>query len=272
MSEKGFEFLQNTISGNWVVLAPKRASRPDVSKGAEPVCPFCPGREDLTPPEIYRQDGGKEKSHWEIRVVPNKFPFAPVHEIIIHDPDHHASFFNFKEEQLAKIFRVYKLRYNARVGDGQVLIFNNHGIGGGESLPHSHSQLVVVPNDIKLDTPRSEPPNNVFFENKSFSLFVPDNSQWPYEVWFLPKQRGRSFGEVTDEEIEDLSKIFPRLFKKLQELLGEDFPFNFYIYQGGDWYLRIIPRKKVVGGFELGTGVYVNTKDPKEAAKELSFT
>jgi UDPglucose--hexose-1-phosphate uridylyltransferase len=28
--------------------------------------------------------------------------------------------------------------------------------------------------------------------------------------------------------------------------------------------MRIIPRLKVPGGFELGTGIFVNTQDPKE--------
>lgn len=45
---------------------------------------------------------------------------------------------------------------------------------------------------------------------------------------------------------------------------GHEFPFNFYIYPGNDWYLRLIPRVKTLGGFELGTNVFINTQDPKE--------
>jgi len=59
--------------------------------------------------------------------------------------------------------------------------------------------------------------------------------------------------------------------KKLQRVLGADFPFNFYIYPGGDWYLRLIPRVKTPGGFEIGTGILVNTTDPKQATKKISW-
>jgi UDPglucose--hexose-1-phosphate uridylyltransferase len=48
---------------------------------------------------------------------------------------------------------------------------------------------------------------------------------------------------------------------------GHEFPFNFYISPRKEWYLRIIPRIKTLGGFELGTGVSVNTQDPRETIK-----
>ena len=43
-----------------------------------------------------------------------------------------------------------------------------------------------------------------------------------------------------------------------------NFPHNFYIYPYKDWYLRIIPREKTHGGFEMATGIMVNTQDPRE--------
>ena len=45
---------------------------------------------------------------------------------------------------------------------------------------------------------------------------------------------------------------------------GSEFPFNFYISPRKGWYLRIVPRVKTLGGFEIGTNVSVNTQDPKE--------
>ena len=45
-------------------------------------------------------------------------------------------------------------------------------------------------------------------------------------------------------------------------------PYNFYIYHGPDWYLRIIPRLVHREGFELGTGLSVNIVDPSVAAQE----
>ena len=47
------------------------------------------------------------------------------------------------------------------------------------------------------------------------------------------------------------------------------FVYNYYIYHGQNWFLRIIPRFIHRAGFELGTGLSVNIIDPKDAATEL---
>jgi UDPglucose--hexose-1-phosphate uridylyltransferase len=66
----------------------------------------------------------------------------------------------------------------------------------------------------------------------------------------------------------DLGNI-SKVLKRLQKVVSEEFPFNFYLYQAGDWYLRLIPRIKTPGGFELGTRIFVNTIDPEKASRQL---
>jgi UDPglucose--hexose-1-phosphate uridylyltransferase len=267
-----FKFLKNPVSGKWVILSPSRAKRPTVAKGTEPVCPFCLGHEELTPPEVGRTGGGeKNKPGWLIRVVPNKYPFAPVHEVIVDSPDHHKNLFELDTNYAAKVFRVYRDRYNQLKDDAQVVIFYNYGVEAAASLPHPHAQLAVIPKKVRMDVTRSVTPENLIHESKYFTLFIPQATAWPYEVWFLPKKRGRLFGDVTNNELDDLGKLLTKIYQKLQKILGEDFPFNFHIYHGGDWYLRFIPRSRVLGGFELATGVYVHSTNPKDAAKELSW-
>ena len=274
-----FEFLQNPLSKKWVIFAPRRALRPNVAKGPEPVCPFCKGKEGEEK-EVYRVGGRLGDSNWQVRVLPNKFPFAPIHEIVILSPDHHKSFEELPLSQIELILSAYRERYNthkekglASRRSGQVYIFHNHGEAGGESLPHPHTQLAVVPFEVKLDMPRLASDGDLLsvtvgqqnHETKFFTLFCPKTSQWPDETWIAPKQRGRAYGEITDEEIKDLASILSRLIKIFNLRHGLEFPFNFYIYPGGDWYLRLIPRVKVLGGFEVGTGVYINTQDPKDS-------
>lgn len=266
-----FQFLQNPLSKKWVIMAPRRAKRPDVAKGFEPVCPFCPGKEGQEK-EVYRVGGSDTDSHWRIRVLNNKFPFAPVHEIVILSPDHHKSFTELSLPQVELILQTYRQRYNAHKEQGQVYIFHNHGEGGGESLPHPHTQLAVIPIEAKTDLPRLASDGKLervtkgqeVQETKHFNIFCPQTSQWPDEVWIAPKQRGRAFGEITDEEIKDFASVLTRLIWLFDLRHGNEFPYNFYIYSGGDWYLRIIPRIKSLGGFEIGTGIYINTQDPKE--------
>ncbi len=258
-----FEFLQNPVSGKWVIFSPRRAKRPDIAHGIEPICPFCPGKESEEQ-ELYRLDS--------VRVIPNKFPFAPIHEVIIHSPDHHKNFGELSLPHAENLLQVYRQRYKTHEKDGQVYIFHNRQKGGGESLPHPHTQLTVIPQDVTLDIPRLATPSemNVVAENQKvhatsrFVIFCPKTSQWPDEVWIAPKERGRAFGDIRDEEVKDLSFILTRLVQIFDLRHGLEFPFNFYIYPGGDWYLRIIPRVKVLGGFEVGTGIFVNTQDPQE--------
>lgn len=260
-----FKFVENPLSKKWVILAPRRAKRPNENRGIEPVCPFCPGRES-DEEEVYRVGGRKGDPNWKVRVVPNKFPFAPIHEVIIHSQDHHKGFDELPLVQTKLILEVFRDRFNEHKDRGQVYIFHNHGPMGGESLPHPHSQLVVIPHEVVLEIPvlRESDEEKDSLKTEHFSVFSPPECEWPDEVWVRPLKRGRLFGETTGEELSDLARLIYRLIQIMDIRHGNEFPFNFYIYPGGDWYLRLIPRSKIVGGFELGTRVFVNTQDPAE--------
>ncbi|MFH1186997.1 MAG: hypothetical protein V1697_02360 [Candidatus Levyibacteriota bacterium] len=295
-----FEFLQNPINKKWMVSAPRRAKRPNIAKGVVPVCPFCPSQEDKSL-EVYtlpaqsieqtKRDFGVE-ADWLIRVINNKYPFAPIHEVIIHSPNHHNNFEKLSLNQVKLILQTYKKRFLEHKDKGQIYIFHNRGKKGGESIHHPHTQLVVVPFSVDLEIPRLDPDSYVgiaphplevsslvdktnslskkllekeeMVENELFYIFCPHTSQWPDEVWVAPKKRGRSFSEITEIEIEDFAHVLIRLIQIFTFRHGNEFSFNFYIYPDTDWYLRLIPRVKTIGGFELGTGVFVNTQDPKE--------
>jgi UDPglucose--hexose-1-phosphate uridylyltransferase len=264
-----FQFIQNPLSEKWIIYSPRRALRPDIAKGIEPVCPFCPGKE-AEEKSVYQVGEG---SSWKIRVMNNKFPFAPVHEVIIHSPDHSKSFGELPLSQAELILKTYRNRFKEHEKKGQVYIFHNRQKAGGESLPHPHTQLVVIPAEVRLEIPRlaSTPTemevaakDQIYKETKHFVIFCPKSSQWPDEVWIAPKKRGNLFGSIDDQQISDLAFTLSRLIQIFDLRHGLEFPFNFYIYPGGDWYMRIIPRVKVLGGFEVGTGVFVNTQDSKE--------
>ena len=200
-----------------------------------------------------------------IRALKNKYPFAPVHEIIIHSPDHHKSFDELPLEHSQLILQAYRQRYQTHQDKGSVYIFNNTGEEAGESLSHPHSQLVVIPDHVKLNLPHHNiTEKDKVKETSDFLIFCPFESQWPDEVWVYPKQRGKVFGEASDDQLKDLAKSLYRLIQIFDLRHDHEFPYNFYIYPNKDWYLRIVPRYKVIGGFEVGTGIFVNTQDPNE--------
>ncbi len=273
-------YVPDIKTQRWIIISPVRIKRPDQGTDHKPVCPFCEGNERLTPPEIYRiGTGEKDKPGWQVRVVPNKFPITDLHEVIIHSPDDKANIEKLPVEQVSRIITTYRDRYRAHEHDGQVLIFCNHGIHAGASLSHPHSQLVVVPKQINLDSLSREPIGNIVEENTYFITYCPDFSQWPYELWIAVKEEGLRFSDLKDEQIPDLASVLKLALQKIEAIYndptashvhhGVPFGYNYYIYHGTNWFIRIIPRFIHRAGFELGTGLNVNIVDPTEAAEEL---
>jgi UDPglucose--hexose-1-phosphate uridylyltransferase len=160
-----------------VIISTDRQKRPNdfrlersVSAGREH-CPFCPGHEALTPPEVlsYRQNGGAPNAPgWDLRVVPNKFPALQVegtldregeglfdrmngigaHEVIIETPDHDRSLALMSEPEIERVLwafreRMVDLRQDHRLR--YILVFKNHGAPAGATLEHPHSQLIALP-------------------------------------------------------------------------------------------------------------------------------
>lgn len=258
-----FTFIQNPTTHQYVILAPNRSIRPNEALQHIKICPFCPGREKEET-ELFRIGGSYPDQNWQTRVIANKYPFAPDHEIIIHSPDHHKNIDELSLPQVEKILQTYKNRFQTLQKKGNVYIFHNHGIEGGESLPHPHTQIVLIPFSIQNKIPLIEFSKTEIQATSSFNMFAPWSSQWPDEIWITPKRQQTDFGQINDVEIIDLAYVLQRLIQILNFRHGNEFPYNFYIAPFKNWYLRLIPRSKSLGGFEIGTGIYVNTQNPKE--------
>lgn len=267
------KYVPDIKTQRWVIIAPGRTKRPADAKAlaGKPDCPFCVGNEHLTPPEAYRMNG--------VRVVPNLYPITDTHEVIIHSPDHEKDIELLPTEQVASIMTVYRDRYRTHTTDGHVIIFCNHGIHAGASLHHPHSQLVVVPRQINLDALLREPITNVVAQDDYCVTYCPDFSQWPFETWIAPKTEGGRFGDLTDEQIPFVAGALAHALQKIAAVYadadlahvhnGNPFGYNFYIFHGVNWFIRITPRFVHRAGFELGTGLNVNVVDPVEAAEKL---
>jgi len=281
------KYVPDVKTQRWVIIAAARTKRPDQggtqpTVTTTPTCPFCEGNESATPLEVFRIGAGeKDKPGWQVRVVPNKYAITDIHEVIIHSPSDTDDIEHLPIAQVTRILTAYRDRYRAHDGDGQVLIFCNHGFHAGASLKHPHSQLVVVPKQINLDSLYREPIANIVEENTYFVTYCPDFSQWPYEVWIAPKSQGGKFGDTEDAQLPDLARIMQMVLQKLEKIYisstikpkdrGDgQFVYNYYIYHGTNWFIRIIPRFIHRAGFELGTGLNVNVVDPSEAAKEIA--
>jgi len=279
------KYVPDVISHRWVIIASQRLARPEnqnsrkskglkVSKSKK--CSFCEKNEELSPAEVFRIGKGEvNKPGWSVRVISNKYPITDYHEVIVHSPNHAKNIEELSEKQISHILHAYKERFNNYRKMGQVLIFCNSGEHAGASMDHPHAQLVVIPGQINLDTLAKEPLNNVVQDTKNFTTYCPDFSQWPYEVWIAPKMGKGKFGDLNDEQIDEMATLMSQTMKQLKKIFKKhplsdmNFAYNYYIYPGHEWYLRIIPRFVHRAGFELGTGLNVNIVDPAEASLEL---
>jgi len=174
------ELRKDPITQEWVVIATERGRRPSdythltISEPDKPdyspTCPFCPGKEDMTPREVLAFRQGREPNvpDWWVRVVPNKFPALAIegelekrgigmydlmngvgaHEVIIETPKHNLDPSTITRHQLSEVLWAYRERYIDLRKDCRfkyILIFRNHGKVAGASLEHPHSQLIATP-------------------------------------------------------------------------------------------------------------------------------
>ncbi len=172
------ELRKDPIVGRWVIISTERAKRPkdfsfaSESKQVEPKnCPFCPGNENTTPPEVlaYRPDNSKpDTPGWTLRVVPNKFPALRIegdlnrkgeglydrmngigaHEVIIETPEHRLDLPDLDDRAFRDVVWACRLRTLELKKDPRfryVMIFKNFGAAAGASLEHTHSQLIATP-------------------------------------------------------------------------------------------------------------------------------
>ena len=262
-------FVQNQVTLDWIVLNPRRQERPDQhhTSGEPIICPFDPGNEGMT--EEVMRVGGNDKSDWQIRVVKNIFPITPYHEVVIDSPHHNSSLITLPLSQVELLFEVYQARYNDLKKHGYPLIFHNHGEEAGESLRHGHSQIAVIPPHVGISSPMAQEPHNIAIKGKALVVFCPEFSVWPYETWIQPLRRDKNFGQIDVAQLTELGSLTQRILKSLDSV-HPNLAYNFYIYPGEDWYLRIVGRSTKWAGFEIGSGIPVNVVDPKEVVAILS--
>jgi UDPglucose--hexose-1-phosphate uridylyltransferase len=229
-----------------------------------------------------------------------------IHEVLIETPLHNMTTALLPVEQIRSIIETYQVRSLAAYQDScveHVVIFKNHGEGAGTSLEHPHSQLIatpIVPGQVRSrreeairyfdDTgecvfcqilrEEMEDGIRIIWEGKSFVAFVPYAALSAFHTWIFPKRHAASFGSITPEEIDDLANTLKTVLAKFYYGLNNP-DFNYVIRslpleedeeEWGHWYLSIVPRLSKTAGFELGSGMFINTALPEESAKFLRET
>jgi UDPglucose--hexose-1-phosphate uridylyltransferase len=174
------EIRRDPISGRVVLIAPERSRRPggyvpgcrEAFPGDElEDCPFCPGHEGRTPPEIaaVRPAGSfPNEPGWRVRVIPNKYPaLVPgtatdggepargsrsmgmgAHEVVIETDRHELEPIDLPDEDAALAWAIIRNRVRALEASrahAYVQVFKNRGREAGASLRHPHTQIAALP-------------------------------------------------------------------------------------------------------------------------------
>lgn len=305
------ELRKDYILDRWSYIALGRGKRPQETEAvnasaANGVCYFCPGSENLTPPEIGRIADGED---WKVRWFANKFPAVDsalkpeidvqdfhtkgeafgFHEVVAETPDHQKQLADLSKEEMKDVLKTYAARMadiSQKDGIKYVQIFKNSGAEAGCSLAHSHSQIIagsLVPRSVrekveaakKYDTcpyceiiKKEESSERLIIANDSFLAFTTFAPRFNYEVMIFPKKHHNNITCIDDKEFEDLAEVFEKVLGKLGKIRA---PYNFYLHyspEGEDlhFHFEITPRLNTWAGFELATDSFVITTSPEEAA------
>ena len=229
-----------------------------------------------------------------------------AHEVIIESPSHNQSLATMPEEQICQVLstfrdRILALKKNKRLR--YILIFKNQGPSAGATLQHPHSQLValpVVPRKVSEEMRGAEDycklkehcvfcdivqqeiaaGTRVIDQNEDLVTLAPYASRFSFEACILPRRHASAFEDAAPHVYGSLARSLKTLIAKLDNAL-EHPAFNLVIHTAPvdecpnhlyHWHIEIMPKLSKIGGFELGTGFYINPMPPEEAARVLRET
>lgn len=285
-----------------VVFSPPAAA----SATAPSDCPFCPTHEGMTPKEVARVGGGEPNAPgWQVRVVPNLFPIVGAdddgvrgaHEVLVCSPDHHRQFDALAPDDATKALLALRDRAAFQLDAGfvhaQPLV--NHGRASGASIEHPHAQLVALAftpphldglltrfanlgRHLVIDSIDAAREKKCVVRDADAITWCPPGATSPYLVRIALAAAQARFDRATDMEIGALAEALQDALTRMHSTLGDiaynvvfntaprDDPRPFHMW------IDIVPRVGVYGGFEMGTGVWVNPALPETAASLLRDT
>ncbi len=117
-------------------------------------------------------------------------------------------------------------------------------------------------------------------KGERFIAIKPFASRYEWEIHILPLEHNSDFLETSEQDMADLARVLKRTMARLDAVIGGA-QYNYFLHsrpRGEDyadchssyhWHLEICPRTSIPSGFELGSGLFVNTISPEEAAEQL---
>lgn len=225
------------------------------------------------------------------------------HEVVIESRLHNVAPALETVDEIERTLQAFQLRGIAYHNDPRIeqeVYFKNHGPTAGASLLHPHSQILalpVVPYSIRArieealryfddhgdcvicEMRRYEEHEQarIIVQTEYFTSFIPYAAFSPFHTWIIPRRHNASFLTASADEIRELAYVMRAVLRKIHFGLNDP-DYNYVIRTAPHrdryaeylhWYVSIVPRVTHSAGFELGSGMFINTALPEESAHFL---
>jgi UDPglucose--hexose-1-phosphate uridylyltransferase len=263
----GAEYRVDPDTGQWRIVAPDRAGRPTdiVAAGSGP-CPFDPGNEHLTMPEVLRIPADPARP-WRVRVVPNRYPVLSgdgawpaatgLHEVVIESPRHDGELRLATFAQTLEVLRAMRQRCRQMIDQRRpaaIVVFRNHGAAAGTSLRHPHSQIIALDQAppglagrwqraqqfaeqtgrrLSDDEAARERADGVRIVHDADGILVyqPRAASVSHETLLLPDDESAELATASDEALAALARALPRVVAALARV-RDDPAYNLVVHAG----------------------------------------
>jgi UDPglucose--hexose-1-phosphate uridylyltransferase len=224
------------------------------------------------------------------------------HTLII-TRDHNKNFAELSPRLAAEVFAMFQELCERTAKDPCAIYavpFFNWGPLAGASVWHPHYQFLATPiipahSRHSIESAAAYYKKNkkcarceiIAFERKEKTRVIEENaeaiaiapyaSKSPFEISILPKRHRPYFYRTASREVAGVAALLQSVMRRLKKK-ANDPDLNVFIHEAPlddkshdyhHWHIEVLPRISIPAGFELSTGIYINTTAPEDAAKIL---
>jgi len=221
-----------------------------------------------------------------------------IHEVLVISPDHDRKWSMLTDDQTGLVMAAIRDRieeHSTVPGLRYSQAILNSGREAGASVDHPHGQLLgmsFVPRELVeeqagfarfagrclLCTAADAEENvghRVVYADERVLVICPFWSGSPYEMMIIPRTHCPHLHHSPPADLKAVGKALRETLGSLRDVVGDvayNLVFHSAPYRAPEpyhWHVHVVPKLTTVAGFELGTGVLINIKNPEQAAEEL---
>jgi len=225
-------------------------------------------------------------------------PASGAHEVIVLSDRHDVSWADLTPGESALITAAIKARMLEHAESpglrySQAVV--NSGREAGASVEHPHGQLLSMPfipgeaahelagfarfqgNCLLCATvdAEEEAGQRIVHADDSVMTVAPFWSGTPYEMLLVPRRHETHLHDATDDDLAAVAAAVARALSAMRQSVG-DVAYNIMFHSAPfrtrsefHWHVHVIPKISTRGGFEMGSGVFINVTPPERATQDL---